>query len=138
MQFLYQIHVKKCASSIGCCDSNPRPSEHESPPITTRPGLNFKYLVVHFKDPVRYKWTCQQEEHGCCKKQVGTPYALDILYRAKENIGEPAIRIAFKASLSKKDHLRRVQKSSPKFPSDPGVKIRCIVCPTFLYLHTQE
>ena len=29
----------KCPSSIWCWDLNPRPSEHESPPITTRPGL---------------------------------------------------------------------------------------------------
>ena len=28
-----------CPSSIRRLDSNPRPSEHESPPITTRPGL---------------------------------------------------------------------------------------------------
>ena len=26
-------------SSILCQDSNPQPSEHEPPPITTRPGL---------------------------------------------------------------------------------------------------
>ena len=39
IQFLQQINVKKCPSSIWCWDSNPRPSEHESPPITTRPGL---------------------------------------------------------------------------------------------------
>ena len=38
-QFLQQINAKKCPSSIKCWDSNPRPSEHESPPITTRPGL---------------------------------------------------------------------------------------------------
>ena len=36
---LQQINVKKCPSSIQCWDSNPRPLEHESPPITTRPGL---------------------------------------------------------------------------------------------------
>ena len=30
---------KKYPSSIRCWDSNPRPSEPESPPITTRPGL---------------------------------------------------------------------------------------------------
>ena len=30
---------EKCPSSIRCWDSNPRPSEYESPPITTRPGL---------------------------------------------------------------------------------------------------
>ena len=36
---LQQINVKKCPSSIRHRDSNPRPSERESPPITTRPGL---------------------------------------------------------------------------------------------------
>ena len=30
---------EKCTSSIRSWDSNPRPSEHKSPPITTRPGL---------------------------------------------------------------------------------------------------
>ena len=30
---------EKCPSSIRCWDSNSRPSEHGSPPITTRPGL---------------------------------------------------------------------------------------------------
>ena len=36
---LQQINVKKCPSSIWHRDSNPRPSERESSPITTRPGL---------------------------------------------------------------------------------------------------
>ena len=36
---LQQIYVKKCPSSIRCRDSNPRPMERESIPITTRPGL---------------------------------------------------------------------------------------------------
>ena len=31
-------NVKKCSSSILCWDSNSRPLDHESPPITTRPG----------------------------------------------------------------------------------------------------
>ena len=30
---------EKCPSSIGSWDLNPRPLEHESPPVTTRPGL---------------------------------------------------------------------------------------------------
>ena len=38
LQFLQQIHVKKCPSSIRCQDSNPQPLEQESPPIATRPG----------------------------------------------------------------------------------------------------
>ena len=36
---LQQINVKKCPSSIRRWDSNPWPSDHESPPINTRPGL---------------------------------------------------------------------------------------------------
>ena len=39
LQFLQQINVKKCPSSIRCRDLNPQPLEHESRPITTRPGL---------------------------------------------------------------------------------------------------
>ena len=38
LQFLQQIHVKKCPSSIWCRELNPQPSKDESPPITTRPG----------------------------------------------------------------------------------------------------
>ena len=33
------IICEKCPSSIPCRDSNSRPSERESLPITTRPGL---------------------------------------------------------------------------------------------------
>ena len=33
-----QIYMKICPSSIWCWNSNPRPSEHEYPPITTRSG----------------------------------------------------------------------------------------------------
>ena len=43
LHFLQQIDMKKYPSSIQRRDSNPRTSEHESPPITTRPGL-FHYL----------------------------------------------------------------------------------------------
>ena len=39
IQFLLQINVKKCPSSIRWWDSNSQPFEHESPSITTRPGL---------------------------------------------------------------------------------------------------
>ena len=47
LQFVQQINVNKCPSSIRCWDSwdsNPRPLEHESPPITTRPGQSIKVL----------------------------------------------------------------------------------------------
>ena len=47
-KFLQQIYVKKCPSSIWCWDSNPRPSGHESPPITTRPGLPPSLILQQF------------------------------------------------------------------------------------------
>ena len=36
---IFRTIVKKCLSRILCQDSNSRPLEHESSPITTRPGL---------------------------------------------------------------------------------------------------
>ena len=38
-----------CPSSIRRQDSNPRPSEHECPPITTRPGLKFFFSSIPLK-----------------------------------------------------------------------------------------
>ena len=47
LQFFQQVNVKKCPSSICCWDSNPRPLEHESPTITTRPGLPpYKWAIL--------------------------------------------------------------------------------------------
>ena len=40
LQFLQQINVKKCPSSMRCRYSNSQPLVHESPPITTRPVFN--------------------------------------------------------------------------------------------------
>ena len=50
-QFLQQINVKEYPSSLRCSDSNPRPSKHESPPITTRQGshpcrVNFYHFLL--------------------------------------------------------------------------------------------
>ena len=45
LQFLQQINLKKCPSSIWCWDLNPQPSEHESPPRTTRPGLPHNLII---------------------------------------------------------------------------------------------
>ena len=42
---IQQSNVEKCLSNIRCWDSNPRPSDHEFPPIITRPGL---YAIYHF------------------------------------------------------------------------------------------
>ena len=49
--FATNRYVKKYPSSIHCWDSNAQPLEHESTPITTRPGLppiqtlTFRYLL---------------------------------------------------------------------------------------------
>ena len=45
LQFLQQINVKKYQSSIQFWDSNSRPSENESPSLTTRPGLPPKWWL---------------------------------------------------------------------------------------------
>ena len=42
-----QCEQTSCQSSIQCWDSNPQPLEHESSPITTRPGL----------PPTAYLWS---------------------------------------------------------------------------------
>ena len=47
LQFLQQRVVKKCPLGIQCWDMNPQPSEHESPPINTRPGLP-PWATVHY------------------------------------------------------------------------------------------
>ena len=59
IQFLQQINVKKCPSSVQYRDLNPQPLGCESPPITTRPGLpkmfvvhvSFSLMIVLFKPP---------------------------------------------------------------------------------------
>ena len=44
--FLQQINVKKCPSSIQCRDSNPWPFEHELSPKTTRPRLPPCHTII--------------------------------------------------------------------------------------------
>ena len=81
LQFLQQIHVKKCPSSIRCLDSNPQPSDRETPPITTRRGSrrNFmptlqwqEFRCVYFLQQIR---TCEElthnypDPHGLPKRQ---------------------------------------------------------------------
>ena len=50
IQLLQQINVKNCPSSIWCWDSNLQPSEYESPPITTRPGLPLQLTFLQLSD----------------------------------------------------------------------------------------
>ena len=44
--FTTNMNVKKCPSSIQHRDSNSQPSDYESPPFTTRPGLLPKYYEM--------------------------------------------------------------------------------------------
>ena len=55
-KFLQQINEKKCPFGAGIL--NPWPSEHESPPITTRPGLppNLSITLSLF---INSKWSHQ-------------------------------------------------------------------------------
>ena len=52
IQFLQQINVKKCPSSIWCWDSTRWPSEHESPPITTRPGFLPNVAMILIRESI--------------------------------------------------------------------------------------
>ena len=47
MNFFTTNWCEKCPSSILCRDSNPRPSEHESPPISTRPGFKPSHVGTY-------------------------------------------------------------------------------------------
>ena len=55
MSFFQPINVTKCPSYIRCWDSNPLPSDYESHPITTRPGL----------PPFNYKSDSYCLQHSC-------------------------------------------------------------------------
>ena len=48
-------YVRKCPSSIQCRDSNTWPLEHESPPLTTRPGLS-PMCLFFFSSPTLHFW----------------------------------------------------------------------------------
>ena len=69
LQFLQQINVKKCPSSIQCWDLNTQPSEHESHPITTRPVLKFLvcrlntlfYFILHSYQQTHFPETRRAE-----------------------------------------------------------------------------
>ena len=69
--FTSNRYVKRCPSSIRCWDLNSRPLEHESPPITTRPGIF--YLPTHLNT---YAWVPSGLKH--CFEGIFylSPYAL--------------------------------------------------------------
>ena len=70
LQFLQQIYVKKCPSSIWCWDSNPWPSECESIPITTTPGLPpfFKNCLHFWLRATLAERIIKDKHRGCSNK----------------------------------------------------------------------
>ena len=89
--FLQQINVKKCPSSIRRWDSNPQPFEHDSSPITTRPGLPPLWIDC---DPLllirvklcRKRSICTSDNLAWSNWQVGlhTTYLVECLYVLKD------------------------------------------------------
>ena len=78
LQSLQQINrYEKCPSIIQCWDSNPQPSEHESPPITTRPGLSSNIGLYYNQN-----WTVWD---GKCRKQCDQMATLFFQYLALQN-----------------------------------------------------
>ena len=81
--FTTNMNVKKCPSSIWRWDSNSQPSDYQSPPLTTRPGLppffilfgtpnrTWRYLKAHSHqvyrsgDSVDYGWKLQKISYLC-------------------------------------------------------------------------
>ena len=59
LQFLQQINVKKCQSTMWHWGLNPQTSEHESPSITTRPWAVFA-VQLHLKGTVQKTLFLQQ------------------------------------------------------------------------------
>ena len=70
--FLYNFTTKvreKCPFRIWRRDLNPQPSDHESPPITTRPGLPSPSLSLFEFSNLQYMGTYHMDQipiHGTC------------------------------------------------------------------------
>ena len=58
------IYVKKCPSNIWHWDSNPQPSERESPLITSRPGLSWSFFLSQTHSLFKYL-TKTTISHSC-------------------------------------------------------------------------
>ena len=77
LQFLQQINVKKCPSSIWWWDSKPRPSKYESPPITTKPhscpeqnlSPGFWSTLVCFLHPAAFHLLQKHVFSSCVSRQ---------------------------------------------------------------------
>ena len=66
LQFLKQIYVNKCRSSIWCMDSNPRPSEHESPPRAPASRSSFSFSLFLSSLSLSLCYYISLLFHYCC------------------------------------------------------------------------
>ena len=92
----YSKYMWKCPSSIWCWNSNPRPSEHESPPITTRPGLPplnvlvFKLGCALFNKPIKLRLgNCQNSNW----KKYGLPALIKVIRFQRSLLGLSRLRL---------------------------------------------
>ena len=58
--------MSKCPSSIQCWDSNPWPFQHESSPITTRPGLPPKTRAATYHPKSSFTTAAPGGNDSCC------------------------------------------------------------------------
>ena len=87
---------EKCPSSIWCRDSNSRPLEHESPPITTRPGLTPK-LYVNFVIKLESKWmVCLRGNTHCYAALIYLPMPIKYFFSSILYEGQRTTRVVLK------------------------------------------
>ena len=123
IQFLQQIIVKKCPSSIWRRDSNPQPLKYELSPITTRPGRppNPLYFLIRVlvSQTVGKVYVCKQDGK-CDVSKKNRKKCQKCRYEACLRVGmDPALVLT---EDQKKARFRKMleKKNEPKIPGMPG------------------
>ena len=123
IQFLQQIIVKKCPSSIRRRDSNPQPLKSELSPITTRPGRppNPLYFLIRVlvSQTVGKVYVCKQDGK-CDVSKKNRKKCQKCRYEACLRVGmDPALVLT---EDQKKARFRKMleKKNEPKIPGMPG------------------
>ena len=85
LQFFTTNKCEKCPSSIWCRDSNPQPSEYESPPITTRPGLPpfERAKFIRFAAKRNHLKKCQESfwwDNGALVRRIVSPRLCTVIF----------------------------------------------------------
>ena len=76
---------EKCPSSIWCRDSNPQPSEYESPPLTTRPGHPpfERAKFIRFAAKRNHLKKCQESfwwDNGALVRRIVSPRLCTVIF----------------------------------------------------------